>query len=140
MMSYNEWASINSMSTSRADAMVRISTLSDSMLDHIIKVLKWSDNINRRKHLHDINTWFNKLRKIKLKPNNKPPKDEDLWEWLLYTHIENPKELSEWIDDNLTQYKQLPTLLTDEELFTVLESVYSDIIANWTNKNYRIEL
>lgn len=108
------------MAFSRRDAESKITGLAHPIIEHLIKVLKWKDDLNYNKHLGDIDGWIRQIRIIKLK-GNKVPKYNDYYQWMISDLIPDKNTIELWID-SLNRYHQLKELRTNEEVyFTIIE-------------------
>jgi hypothetical protein len=115
-------SSIFEMAFDRKDTEARITALSEPITEHLIKVLKWADDINKQKHLGDIDSWLYKVQRFKLRKNRKPSNHE-YFEWLFTDVVQDETTLSRWIK-GMYQYHNLPTLRTDDEVYQIIKAIY----------------
>lgn len=116
------------MAFSRRDAESRITGLSHSIIEHLIKVLKWEDHLNYEKHLGDIDGWLRQIRIIKLK-GNKIPKFNDYHQWMLLDLAPNEETIKLWIK-SLNRYHQLKELTSDKEVYLQITEIITNIASD----------
>ena len=122
------------MAYSRRDAEHKISSLSSPINQHLVKILKWEDTLNKTKHIDDINTWLFEIQRIKLK-NNKRPKAENYFQWLFTEPLSDKHELSNLIKQ-LYQYHTLKVLHSDDEVYFEIQRLYSAICKDLPNGEF----
>jgi hypothetical protein len=114
--------SIFEMAFDRKDVEAKITSLSEPITEHLIKVLKWQDDANKQKHLRDIDSWLYKVQRLKLRKNRKPSNHE-YFEWLFTDVVQDEITLSRWIK-GMYQYSTLPVLRENDEIFDIIKAIY----------------
>lgn len=125
-----QYTELFEMAETRAQAERIVRGIGDEIVLHLVKVLYWEDDLNKEKHLKDIQTWLNKINRITLKPNNKSIKEKDIYHWLWDGPFGNGCEWFERliIKKELSAYHDLPrTELSSEELYRKLERICKEI-------------
>ena len=105
----------------RQEVECRVTDLSHPIIEHLIKILKWKDDLNYYKHVRDINGWIQKIQKMYLKGNKKPTQ-QDYYQWLFIDGLKDELTLIRWVRV-LHEYQHLPELRTDEEVFNIIKSL-----------------
>ena len=71
--------------------------------NHIIKVLKWKDDVNLHKHFDDINKWFMRIQMYKYKYKyKKRPKQQTLYELLFEDRIDCLEKINKIVKRELS--------------------------------------
>jgi hypothetical protein len=115
-------SSIFEMAFDRKDVESKITSLSEPITEHLIKVLKWEDDINKQKHLRDIDGWLFKVQRLNLRKNRKPTSHE-YFEWLFSDVVQDEITLNRWIK-GMHQYSTLPVNREDQEVFDIIKAIY----------------
>jgi hypothetical protein len=123
------------MARSRKDAKDTITSLSPQIVHHLIKVFAFNDPQNQNHWLGEINTWLNQIDDIYLKPSNKKPDWQTLYNWIVFDS--SPHYSPNYIDLRIKkwmagEYKN--TKLQDyssefvlNSILSILEKVVKDI-------------
>lgn len=125
-----QYTELFEMAETRAKAEKTIRGVGKEIIYHLAKVLYWEDALNKQKHLKDIQNWLRDIDDIELKPNNKKPKENDIYEWLWSAPFGNGCEWfhTKIINRRLEDYHELPrTNLSVEELYRELERICKEI-------------
>jgi hypothetical protein len=115
-------SSIFEMAFDRKDVEAKITSLSEPITEHLIKVLKWEDDTDKHKHLRDIDGWLYKVQRLKLRKNRKPTSHE-YFEWLFTDVVQDEITLNRWIK-GMHQYSTLPVSREDQEVFDIIKAIY----------------
>jgi len=113
-----DWAhesTLFEMAWSRQRATDKLHGLSKPILEHLIKILKWDDKLNYKKHCNDLSSWFNELQSVELK-NAKKINSRLSFECLITDNGFSLNNISRYIK-NLRNYHQLPEIASDEEVY-----------------------
>ena len=113
---------------SRAKAERDIKSISRQIFLHLIKIFYWEDTDNYQKHIKDIDTWLFEIDDIRLKPNNKRPKEDDYYNWLYLDRNSSKEVLNNMINRSLRDYHAPPrTNLTIDFLDNILAELFKKI-------------
>lgn len=105
-----------------------IRDIASPFIDHLIKILKWEDDRNYNKHVNDLeNKWFNKIKKVKIYTKTKRFKTNQYFDLMFNSWVEDLETLKEIIVDDLSKYKDLKTIRSDEEVFEKLFQIIKSI-------------
>ena len=118
-------SSVFEMAFDRKDVEAKITSLSEPITEHLIKVLKWQDDTNKNKHLRDIDACLYKVQRLKLR-KNRNPSNHEYFEWLFTDVVQDEVTLNRWIK-GMYQYSNLPILKKDEEVFDIIKAIYYKI-------------
>ena len=94
-----EEQSLNEMAYSRADAMERCYSLGKSFIEHFDKIYKEPSSQAVNHWCSEMQNWYNKIRDITLKPNNKHLNRTQMRDWF-YTFGSDPTEYFDSLDEN----------------------------------------
>lgn len=109
------------MAFNRKDVESNITSLADPVIEHLIKILKWKDEANYKKHIGDINSWIFKIQRLKLK-GNKKPNQHDYYQWMFLDLVDNEIDISRWIK-GMYSYNSLTQLRPDEEVYNIIKAI-----------------
>lgn len=113
------------MAFSRREVESKITELGYPIFLHLIKILKWKDDLNYKKHLGDINSWFLQIEKFKMK-NGQRPKQRDYYQWLFYDVVEDERTVVKNVR-GLYKYQNLDIIRTDKEVFDCITNILFEI-------------
>lgn len=109
------------MAFDRKDVESKITSISDPIIEHLVKVLKWDDSINYNKHIGDINRWIFQIQRLKMKGNRKPTQ-HDYYTWMFEDVAQDELTISRFIK-GLHRYHHFPVIRSDEEVFYVIKHI-----------------
>jgi len=116
----------------REHAKSQILNHSPAVVSHLVKLLRYSDIVNRRKHTKDVNNWLLDVQFWEIKPRGKRLKSSDYVDLLLYSkyattdntvYIQAFGSLVNKLDKQYSGLKRRNTSL--ETLFKEVESILS---------------
>jgi hypothetical protein len=110
------------MAYRRNEIESKITALSDPITDHLIKILKWNDPINYKKHCNDIDKWLFKIQAFKLKQNRRPSQS-DYFQWMFSDVAANELTVKRFIR-GLHEYHHLPIIRDDFEVYDMLKAIF----------------
>lgn len=123
------------MAMARKDAESKITGLGEPTLEHLIKILKWQDNLNYQKHIGDINSWLYKIQNIYIKGNKKPTQ-HDYYTWIFVDNVTAGEiVIRRWIK-GLYQYHDLYVIRTDEEVYDIIKHMIYQISFELPTNNF----
>lgn len=129
--------SINEMAIPRKKAEDNITSLGYQIIRHLIKVLYWEDNVNYNKHIHDINTWLNKIDLIELKPNNRKPSKKEFYDWMYDWMYSSKNQIYKIVKNIDKDYGNLKVINTPENLMKEVKSIYTDLSIDLSEDNLK---
>jgi hypothetical protein len=112
-----------SFAFSRQKAQDLVSSKGVQVYLHLIKLLKWQDDLNYDKHIDDINTWLIEVSRIHMKPKGNIPSTRNYFDWLFGSYNSH-SETNYTVKVLTSKYGNLPVLLTNEQLYERLNTVY----------------
>lgn len=136
--------SLMEMAHSRSDAKKTVTGLSPQIFKHLLKLFVF-DSIDSHPHwLSELDTWLNEIDDIHLKPSNKKPNKNTLYNWLIFDSA--PHYDCDYIRHTIkkwkrTDYKNVPLHEYDcEFVLNRILSIISDICEDiHDNKFYTVE-
>lgn len=118
---------INEMAYERKVAEGQITGIGLQVLYHLIKLLKWEDDLNHNKHISDINNWLNQIKRITYKPKSKRFKPEQYYEFLFKEQVKSINDIKTYVNNDLKDYRNLKVKNSDEFIYNELCSLYKKI-------------
>lgn len=109
----------------RKDVESKISNLSDDVIEHLIKILKWRDPLNYDKHVKDTNGWLNRIARYEIKKKG-VPNEEDYFKWIFLDSAATVDRITLFIK-GMPAYHGLPVIRTDEEVFNIIQHVMVNV-------------
>ena len=123
------------MARSRKEAKTLITGLSSPVVQHLIKLFVFNSPVNKAHWIKEINQWLNQIDDIYLKPSNKKPDWQTIYNWMVYDS--SPHYSAEYIDGRVQKwlggdYQGIQVYDYDAELvlnqiLRILERVAKDI-------------
>ena len=123
------------MASSRKDAKRLITGLSPQIFGHLIKLFVFNSINNRSGWIKEINSWLNDIDDIYLKPSNKKPDWQTIYNWMIFDSA--PHYTALYIDNKVK--KLIATTFSDasvhdydpetvlNHILKILEQVTKDI-------------
>lgn len=124
------------MAFARNNAESKITELGLPALHHLIKILKWDDQRNYNKHIHDINNWLFQIQDITIKPQGKRFQAEHYYLFLFAEHIKTAADITKKINRSLREYKQLPEINSDDAVYQALTQIYQKISVDLSKNQF----
>lgn len=109
------------MAFKRKDLEAKITAESYQVLKHLIKILKWKDELNYNKHIGDINSWLFDIQTYIIKGNRKPSQ-QDYFQWMFLDIVNNELVVTRFIK-GLHHYHNLPVVRDDFEVYNYLKMI-----------------
>lgn len=111
------------MASDRSKAKTRIIGLGKPLLEHLIKVLRWKDDINYYKHLKDIDSWIKQIYQA----GRGISKEKDYFEWLFSERIRDVSDIQRVISHLEPNYDILTTIRSTDDVYNLLYDLYRQI-------------
>ena len=115
------------MATDRKNAHILIRGLGKQIFLHLIKVIKWEDDINYNKHIADIDNWIYNIQSIKYKPKNKRFSNRQYYQWMYDDLFGDIEDMKVFLKQYLSNYVNLPEKMSNFELITKLKEIYKQL-------------
>ena len=119
----------------RSDLESRITNESSQIIEHLIKVLKWSDPVNYNKHLKDIDGWLKAIVKLKMKSTGYP-KQKDYYKWMFTDNVGDVSDITMYVS-TLDDYHHLPLLRNDADLYVIINNIMHSISVDFGNRIFK---
>lgn len=120
------------------DAKTRIQGLANPILDHLIKILRWEDKVNYKKHIRDINNWLLEIQILRRKPRGRRFKRRVYYDLLYDEPVGNNLEIvEEWIYKLSLGYGKLKEIRSSAEVLHALHRIYQDVSEELSNGMFR---
>jgi len=114
----------------RKTVMRKIEDLEDQINLHLVKIIRYEDELNFEKHLKDIMTWLIKIQKMDVgrKCNKLPQKDYFKLLFVQpFTDETNSQRIRDYERSDLKYHKNLPRLRTEEETVKIIHKIQKEI-------------
>lgn len=132
---------LNEMAYSRGDAIEFCHNLAKQFIVHFDKVCNDTDINTRKHHIQEMQTWYNTIKDIKLKHNNKKLNNQQIMDWFLTSGSS-----TEDLFDNQTiaelYDKMIPYLLISDSVESAIKRInlpnvteYDDEISDYFKVN-----
>jgi hypothetical protein len=105
----------------RRDVETRITSLSLQVVKHLIKILKWRDDINYNKHCRDIDGWVSDIQDLYIKGDKKPTQ-ADYFQWM-FNDVVRDESMIERNIRSMSRTYILPSIRSDDEVFQLIKSI-----------------
>jgi hypothetical protein len=110
------------MAIARKHIENQVSDKSEQIIFHLIKILKWKDDLNYNKHCDDLNTWFWYCQKKKI--NSKRIKIKQYQLWIFDEYLTSSSDIDNIIKRDLNSYsKNLISIRTNQEVFNIIQDI-----------------
>lgn len=103
-----------------------VQSIAPPVRQHLIKILKWDDQLNYHKHVDDIDQWLVNVSELRMKPNGKLPSPKNYYDWL-FTDFDSQSSTDYVVRILRSRYDRFPTLLIDQQLYDKLRSLYKQL-------------
>lgn len=111
---------LNEMSLSRSDAMDRCISLGEKFIEYFHNIYHNRNSTDINHWISEMSSWYNSVKKIRLKSTNKPLLINNLMDWF-FTAGSNPEEFLGCDLDELEKYNNLCIrLISGEEIISIL--------------------
>lgn len=121
---------ISEMAFNRKDVIRKIEDLEDQINLHLIKIIRYKDEVNFEKHIKDIMTWLIKIQRMDVGKKDKKLPEKDYFKILFlqpFTDIKNTKRIKNYERAELKSYTKLPILRTEEETIEIIFIIQKEI-------------
>lgn len=135
---------LNEQAKTRAEAESKITDLGSIIIQHLIKVLAFGPKCRVYNHwMKELNTWFNAIWEIKLKPKSYRPPLKDIKKWAHDEYIETEFDYKNFVDSAIGIEWELGTPIADNLVrnsYNEFNSLYDSILAKCANGKYNKEV
>ncbi len=130
---------LNAYYLNRKKTQSRLEDFSDPLILHLIKILKWEDDINYKKHINDINNkWLLPMQRRKI--NKKRISSKDYENYLFRESFpDNFKEFDIIVNSaEFDEYRQnLKEVRSNKEVYDKINSMIKPICDDLSNYNFQ---
>lgn len=125
------------MAIHKSIAEEKITELSIPIVYHLIKIFKWEYELNKNKHINNINSWIRDVQNIKLKTKTGRFKESDYFRILFTENVPSKQVLTRIIDYDLSTYSYLTVTNTDEVVYNKLNLIYTKISQDLAKNDFK---
>jgi hypothetical protein len=127
---------LHEMSFPRKDVESEITALSHPILEHVIKILTFDNQLDYKKHIVDMTNWLLYVQRLKIK-GNKRPKQKNYYMWLFKETIESVKVVDTWIEYGMTDLHKYQRLRKSDEVYEVMTDMFKRISKDMSVNNFK---
>ena len=123
------------MARSRKDAKTLITGLSAPIITHLVKLFVFNSPENKNHWIKEIDSWLNQIDDIYLKPTNKKPDWQTIYNWIVFDgsphydvdYVEG--KVRKWINQDYmgVEVYDYDADLVLNQIFKIIENVAKDI-------------
>ena len=121
---------ITEMAFDRKVVISKIRGLAFPVIEHLIKVIRYKDDINLNKHIKDIETWLNDIQRPDVGKAGKKLKSNDYFKLLFeepVTDINNIQFIKNTEKGSLKKYQSLEKIKDEKETMELLYKIVKEI-------------
>ena len=121
---------ITEMAFDRKTVMKKIDGLEKPLNLHLIKIIRYKDDLNFYKHLKDIIQWLEDIQELDVGKINKKLPEKEYFKLLFsnrFTNETNSKHIKDLEKGSLKAYKDLERIRTEEETIKILFNIHKII-------------
>ena len=127
---------ITEMAFDRKTVMKKIDGLEKPLNLHLIKIIRYKDDINFSKHLKDIKTWLVTIQKLDVGKKDKKLSEKEYFKLLFeqpFTDNTNSKRILNYEKSDLKHYLNLPRIRDEKETVQMLYTIQKIIAKKLAN-------
>ena len=121
---------ITEMAFDRKTVIKKIDGLEKLINLHLIKIIRYKDEVNFEKHLKDIINWLIDIQEMDVSKKHKKLPEKDYFKLLFtnrFTDSNNAKHIDELEKGSLREYKNLTRIRTTEETININFKIQKEI-------------
>ena len=121
---------ITEMAFDRKTVIKKIDGLEKPLNLHLIKIIRYKDDLNFEKHLKDIVQWLRDIQELDVGKKDKKLPEKEYFKLLFtnrFTDNTNTKYIKDLEKGSLSDYKSLDRIRTEEETIRMLYDIHKNI-------------
>ena len=121
---------ITEMAFDRKTVIKKIDGLEKPLNLHLIKIIRYKDDLNFEKHLKDIVQWLRDIQELDVGKKDKKLPEKEYFKLLFtnrFTDNTNTKHIKDLEKGSLSDYKSLGRIRTEEETIRILYDIHKNI-------------
>lgn len=127
---------ITEMAFDRKTVIRKVEDLEDQINLHLVKIIRYKDDLNFEKHLKDIKNWLVKIQKMDVGKKNKKLPEKEYFKLLFiqpFTDAANIKRIQNYEKSDLKDYSKLPRIRSEQETVELLFKIHKEIAKRLSN-------
>ena len=109
---------------------------SKTLILHLIKILKYKDPLNYKKHIRDINLIILNIKFDKNRCKSKISYTK-LYKWMFLDLVKSIDDINEMNNILNVHYSELPEILSNEQIFDYVKNIMYKIIQQITDNTFQ---
>ena len=129
---------ITEMAFDRKTVIKKIDGLEKPLNLHLIKIIRYKDDLNFEKHLKDIVQWLRDIQELDVGKKDKKLPEKEYFKLLFtnrFTDNTNTKHIKDLEKGSLSDYKSLNRIRTEEETIRILYDIHKIISKKLANND-----
>ena len=110
--------------------------LEDQINLHLVKIIRYKDDLNFEKHLKDVKNWLVQIQKMDVGKKNKKLPEKEYFKLLFtqpFTDATNIKRIQDYEKSDLKDYLKLPRIRSEQETVELLFKIHKEIAKRLSN-------
>ena len=127
---------ITEMAFDRKTVIKKIDGLEKPLNLHLIKIIRYKDDLNFEKHLKDVKNWLVQIQKMDVGKKNKKLPEKEYFKLLFtqpFTDATNIKRIQNYEKSDLKDYSKLPRIRSEQETVELLFKIHKEIAKRLSN-------
>ena len=127
---------ITEMAFNRKTVIRKIEDLEDQINLHLVKIIRYKDDVNFSKHLKDIKNWLVSIQKLDVGKKDKKLPEKEYFKLLFeqpFTDNTNSKRILNYEKSDLKHYSNLPRIRDEKETVQMLYTIQKIIAKKLAN-------
>ena len=129
---------ITEMAFDRKTVIKKIDGLEKPLNLHLIKIIRYKDDLNFEKHLKDVKNWLVQIQKMDVGKKNKKLPEKEYFKLLFtqpFTDATNIKRIQDYEKSDLKDYLKLPRIRSEQETVELLFVIHKEIAKRLSNND-----
>ena len=127
---------ISEMAFDRKTVIRKVEDLEDQINLHLVKIIRYKDELNFEKHLKDVKNWLVQIQKLDVGKKNKKLHEKEYFKLLFtqpFTDATNIKRIQNYEKSDLKDYSKLPRIRSEQETVELLFKIHKEIAKRLSN-------
>ena len=129
---------ITEMAFDRKTVIRKVEDLEDQINLHLVKIIRYKDDLNFEKHLKDVKNWLVQIQKMDVGKKNKKLPEKEYFKLLFtqpFTDVTNIKRIQDYEKSDLKDYLKLPRIRSEQETVELLFKIHKEIAKRLSNND-----
>ena len=129
---------ITEMAFDRKTVIRKVEDLEDQINLHLVKIIRYKDDLNFEKHLKDVKNWLVQIQKMDVGKKNKKLPEKEYFKLLFtqpFTDATNIKRIQDYEKSDLKDCSKLPRIRSEQETVELLFKIHKEIAKRLAKNN-----